>query len=236
MLGYFPSASFLFLSGVFFFFVMDVYCDHSIARDRSVSSSVTVHNTPGGEPQGFASSRLETSNVIAGKEALDFELEDLVGKKVHLKDFRGSLVLLNFWATWCLPCVSEMAALERLYKTYEKQGLQIVAVNVDAKNNAARVRDFVKTKSLSFTVLLDPNMSLAERYGLTGFPETFFIDAQGKIRLVHDPESNQDAVRLLSDRPWDSKLYLKLVAEFLPPYSPSSSKSQSAFLVPSSPS
>lgn len=151
-----------------------------------------------------------------GLIAPEFEFLDLNGEKKTLHDFRGKHVLLNFWATWCAPCVSEMGALERLYKTYKDQGFEIVAINVDPAENLDAVKTFVKENGITFTILRDPELSLPPVYGLTGFPESFFISNEGKFLNFSDPSVGTAGVRIVGDRPWDSETFLKSVREVLP--------------------
>lgn len=151
----------------------------------------------------------------AGKQAVNFSLKDLSGKENTLADFRGKLTLLNFWATWCVLCVAEMPALQRLHKMFESQGFQVLAINVDPAESEATVRKFLSDRGISFPVLLDPQMSLPEQYGLTGFPESFFIGPDLKFIGVVDPDSMRQGVRLISDRPWDSPVYVELVRSLL---------------------
>ncbi len=151
----------------------------------------------------------------AGKQAVNFSLMGLDGKEKTLADLRGKLTLLNFWATWCVPCVAEMPALQRLHKTLESEGFQVVAINVDPAESGETVKKFLSDRGISFPVLLDPTLSLPEQYGITGFPESFFISPDLKFISVIDPESKEPAVRLLSDRPWDSPVYVELVKSLI---------------------
>lgn len=153
--------------------------------------------------------------LAVGNEAPDITLSDLNGTTKSLKDFRGKVVLLNFWATWCVPCVTEMPSLERVYEKLKDKGFEVVAVSVDPPIAAEAVKKFVSDHNLTFTVLRDPELAHVERYGVTGFPETFFIDATGRILSVTDPETKEKALRLLSDREWDKEPYLSLLNEVL---------------------
>ena len=107
----------------------------------------------------------------------DFTLPDSAGKIRSLKDFRGKLVFLNFWATWCVPCREEMPAIERLYQEFKDRGLVVLAVNMkDIKKDAL---SFMKELKLTFPVLFDPDGEVGVLYGAWGLPATYLIGPKG---------------------------------------------------------
>lgn len=116
--------------------------------------------------------------AVTGTEAPDFALADANGKTWSLKSLRGRPVLLNFWATWCPPCVEELPSMEELTRQLGDRAV-VLAVSVD--ENWAVVKNFF-ARGTSMSVLLDPERAVAKRYGTEKFPETFLIDAQGKVR------------------------------------------------------
>jgi peroxiredoxin len=124
--------------------------------------------------------RVKFEPVVAGKEALDFTLPDLDGKEVSLTDFRGKVVFLNFWATWCTPCEDEMPSMQALYDKLKGKPFEIVAVSVD-KKGAETVRKFAEKYGLTFTILHDRRRRIKETYKTTGVPETFIIDQNGVV-------------------------------------------------------
>lgn len=150
----------------------------------------------------------------AGEAAPQFTLRSLKGEPVSLADLRGRTVLLNFWATWCIPCVAEMPALQRIYKKYGERGFTILAVSAD--QDVEVVRSFAEQNGLTFPILLDSDMSVVRSYGVSGFPETFFIDGHGNLLRVRDVETGDELVRIISDRPWDAEPYLELLETLLP--------------------
>ena len=108
----------------------------------------------------------------------DFTLLDPAGKNVSLKDFRGTLVMLNFWATWCAPCREEMPAMERLYQEFKNKGFVIVAVDVKDKKTDALA--FIKELKLTYPVVFDPEGEVAVLYGAWGLPATYLIGPKGE--------------------------------------------------------
>lgn len=127
----------------------------------------------------------ETSQHIIdiGEEAPDFTLEDLDGNKVSLKDYRGKIVLLNFWATWCPPCREEMPDLDKIYLEQKDEDFVILAVNGgEAKED---VKEFIDDKGYSFPVLLDTaKLDVNFTYNVAFIPTSFMIDKEGKIRAI----------------------------------------------------
>jgi len=108
----------------------------------------------------------------------DFTLPDPEGKKISLKDFKGKLVFLNFWASWCVPCREEMPAMERLYQQYKTKGFVILAVNVkDSRKDALA---FIKELKLTYPIVLDPDGDVGLLYGAFGLPTTYLIDRKGE--------------------------------------------------------
>lgn len=112
-----------------------------------------------------------------GDRAPNFLLKDLRGNKVKLSDFRGKHVILNFWATWCPPCVDEMPSYQKLAVEYPE--IVILAINFDEDEQT--VRKFVTERLLTITVLLDKGGKIKNSYGVIGFPEAFMIYPDGKL-------------------------------------------------------
>lgn len=122
---------------------------------------------------------------VQGAFASNFSLLNLSGEKVELKAVyeQSGLTILNFWATWCGPCQREIPDFNRFYQEYKGRGLAIVAVNLQEK--PAPVREFAREQAMEFPILLDTEAKVATEYYVTAIPTTFFIDRQGRIRLVH---------------------------------------------------
>ena len=115
-----------------------------------------------------------------GVPAPDFTLPDFDGKMVSLAGYKGKVVFLNIWATWCPPCVEEMPAMEKLYQELKDEGLEILAVSID-ESGAETVLPFMKKHKLSFPALIDTKGIVKSLYRTTGVPETFIIDKNGII-------------------------------------------------------
>jgi len=116
----------------------------------------------------------------AGSEGPSFRLSSLSGGEVDLASKRGKVVLLNFWATWCPPCVAEMPSLERLHRALGPEGLSVVTISAD--EDEAELRRFVAEHALTLPVLKDPGGRVAEgSYRTTGYPETFVLDRGGRV-------------------------------------------------------
>ena len=115
-----------------------------------------------------------------GNLAPDFQLQYLDGNTVSLSDLRGSPVIINFWATWCGPCRSEMPFIQEIYNEWQDRGLVILAINL--RETSSLVSQFIQDNNLSFPVLLDANGNVALEYNVTGIPTTFFIDKDGIIQ------------------------------------------------------
>lgn len=112
--------------------------------------------------------------------APEFALSDLEGKAQRLSDFRGNVVLLNFWATWCPPCRAEMPSMETLYQAYQEQGFVILAVSSDVQG-AAVVQPFMAQYRLSFPALLDTTGRVNGLYGVRSIPTSYLLDRQGRV-------------------------------------------------------
>ncbi len=115
-----------------------------------------------------------------GKTAKDFSLHDMKGNMVSLSDFRGKVVFLNFWATWCAPCRHEMPDLEKLHNKYKEGDLVVLAVSTD-KQGLKVVQPYIDEEGFTLTVLIDSNSDVSDSYGVFALPTTFIIDRDGKI-------------------------------------------------------
>lgn len=116
-----------------------------------------------------------------GSKAPDFTLETPDGRSLSLSDFRGKTVLLNFWATWCIPCLQEMPHFQAIYNERSNEGVAILAI--DLQESASTVKSFVASHGFTFHVLLDKQAEVAEKYCLpSAIPVTLFINTEGIIK------------------------------------------------------
>ncbi|HSF29592.1 MAG TPA: TlpA disulfide reductase family protein [Candidatus Tectomicrobia bacterium] len=113
-------------------------------------------------------------------EAPDFTLTTLQGRPAQLREFKGKLVLLNFWATWCAPCLHEMPSMERLYQTFKSSEFVLLAVSMDRQGGAV-ARPFVDNLQITFPVLLDTTLEVGRQYGVRGLPTTYLIAPDGLL-------------------------------------------------------
>ena len=136
------------------------------------------------------------------KRAEDFTVALLRGETLKLREQRGKAVMINFWATWCLPCREEMPAMERLYRRHRERGFVLLAVSVDT--DASLVRPFLEQHKLTFPVTLDAKMDLANTYGVRALPSSFLVDRHGYL-----------AALALGPRAWDNRAAHALVEGML---------------------
>jgi peroxiredoxin len=130
--------------------------------------------------------------IQVGQIAPDFTLNSTRGLSFRLSQYRGQPVLLNFFATWCGPCRSEMPAVQRVYARYRPQGLAILAV--DLNEGAEPVSNLGRELKLTYPLLLDYNGKIADSYGARSIPRSFFIDANGIIRTVRVGSLDEDQI------------------------------------------
>ena len=119
-------------------------------------------------------------NPIKDKKAPNFCLEDLSGKKIELKHFKGKVVFLNFWATWCGPCKEEMPSMEALYNQFKEKNFVFLTISVDYVGIKA-VREFIEKHRYTFPVLIDPKCKTLDLFEVKGIPATFLIDKKGMM-------------------------------------------------------
>ena len=115
-----------------------------------------------------------------GMQAEDFQLADLDGKTQSLSQYRGKIVLVNFWATWCKPCTTEMPAMQAIYDKLRNKGFVVLAVN--ELEDDAKVREHIKQYGHTFPVLMDHDNKVANQFGVFGLPVSVFIDQEGRVQ------------------------------------------------------
>ena len=141
------------------------------------------------------------ADTVSGP-APDFTLPGNSGKNLKLSEFRGQVVLLNFWASWCGPCRQEMPALEKLQQRYQKLGFTILGVNVEEDSRQARA--MLRDLRVSFPILFDTQNRVSQLYHVSAMPTTVIIDRDGNMRYLHK-----------GYKPGDERIYKKWVKKLV---------------------
>jgi len=152
--------------------------------------------------EGVFLKQLNVEKFDKGVPAPDFTLKDLSGNPVSLRDLRGKVVFLNFWATWCPPCRLEMPTMEDLHKEFGNQGLVILAIN--NLEGSKEIKAFFKQHNLTFTTLLDEEGKVFELYQTWSLPTTYLINESGQI-----------VGKVIGYRNWHSNLARSFFRQFL---------------------
>ena len=130
--------------------------------------------------------------------APDFTLQNTNGNSVRLSDFKGKAVLLNFWATWCVPCKKELPSMQKLYEALKLDGVEVIAISID-RDKQKRIHQYINDYKLTFPVLLDPSQKVRKDYFILGLPTSYLIGADGKLKGF-----------ISGEREWDSTASKKL--------------------------
>lgn len=162
--------------------------------------AVSISSLSGCKRQGLA----------PGENAPEIKAVALDGRPISLADFRGKTVLVNFWASWCGPCVLEMPALQKLHESLQAKGFSVLALAVD--DDLELVKQFQKEKGLTFPIAMASNDDL-RAYKLSGFPETLILDSAGKIVMFLDPADGSPTSRVLGPRDWSGPQALSSIGQ-----------------------
>ncbi|MCA0454038.1 MAG: TlpA family protein disulfide reductase [Chloroflexi bacterium] len=184
LIGLVASAAFLYLSG---FWPNRNTVSASISTPQIFESTGNNYLHSSNTPipvQVIPNPTPKLPSLTIGQPAPDFTLEDLNGKKLRLSDFRGQVVLINFWASWCQPCRLETPELVKAYKTYRDRKFMVLGVNLTDEDEMSDIEAFVKEFDMPYPVLLDTEGFVDELYGIPGIPMSIFIDREGKITQV----------------------------------------------------
>jgi len=120
---------------------------------------------------------------LTGQQAPDFVLKSATGENLRLSEYRGDVVMINFWATWCGPCRQEMPLLDDLYARYSRVGFNLLGVNID--DDAGRAMQMVQELGVNFPVLFDDSKEVSRLYQVEAMPVTVLVDREGTVRHVH---------------------------------------------------
>ncbi|MDR6998595.1 thiol-disulfide oxidoreductase ResA [Neobacillus niacini] len=135
----------------------------------------------------------DQQKVAIGKQAPDFVLTDMQGKKHRLSDYKGQGVFLNFWGTWCKPCEREMPYINNQYQQFKDKGVQVLAVDINESNIA--VNQFAERYKLDFPIVIDKDKQVMNVYGIDPLPATFLIDKNGNVVKYFTGQLTEDRVR-----------------------------------------
>ena len=130
----------------------------------------------------FMGSSLASSG-LTGQTAPDFVLKSATGENLRLSEYRGDVVMINFWATWCGPCRQEMPLLDELYGRYQRVGFNLLGINID--DDSRRAMAMVNELGISFPVLFDEDKKVSKLYEVEAMPLTILLDREGTVRHVH---------------------------------------------------
>lgn len=123
--------------------------------------------------------------LAVGSPAPEVALLDLEGRPMRLSEYRGKVVLVNFWASWCGPCIAEVPTLKRFYEKYRAAGLEIVSVHMTMTEGVEQARRFVREHEVPWRVVSDANGEVARSYRVMGLPTNVLIDDEGAVRYTH---------------------------------------------------
>jgi peroxiredoxin len=129
----------------------------------------------------FVLYRTPLVKLRAGAQAPGFKLPLQGGGDVSLESLRGKIVFVNFWATWCPPCLKEAPSLQKLYDQLKGEGFEVLAVSIDDAGSSDKIAAFQRDYSITFPIPLDPDRRVYDSYQVFGVPETFLLDEQGRV-------------------------------------------------------
>ena len=136
----------------------------------------------------------------AGEKAADFTLRSIEGTEVKLSDYRGKVVMVNFWATWCGPCKVEMPHLDKMDKDFEAKGFEVISISTDDARASSKVKPLIKRGGYGFTVLLDKDTSVVSQYNpAKTLPYNVLIDREGNIFKVYQGYNPGDEKEMRHD-------------------------------------
>ncbi|WP_373895218.1 TlpA family protein disulfide reductase [Virgibacillus natechei] len=161
----------------------------STEENNSSGGGAITSPTPDGEEDQVEESDDEVG-ISTGQIAPDFQLNTIEGETVHLSDYRGQRVILNFWATWCPPCRAEIPDFQKLY---DNEDVEILAVDLtETEESIEDVRSFVEEFEMTFPVLMDEKSDVANMYQIMAYPTSYMIDSSGRIQFIAMGAMNYD--------------------------------------------
>lgn len=165
------------------FITLHIFTIFLMPAGSGINLNVSAFNDPVQEDYGLK----------VGEIAPNFTLQSLTGETITLKDFVGKKIVLNFWASWCLPCREEMPAMQNVYEQYQSENVEIIAVNLTAvREKISTVKAFTKELGITFPILLDEKGDVLTLYEILPIPTTYFIDTNGVIQAKHFGPMSED--------------------------------------------
>ena len=126
------------------------------------------------------------STSVAGQKISDFRLEDLNNQMQAYSKLKGEkLTIIDFWATWCKPCIQAIPKLNKIYTTYKDRGIEIIGINADGPRNTAKIKPFTKRYKMEYPVLLDPNSKIARMLNVAAYPTLYILNSENEIVYTH---------------------------------------------------
>lgn len=142
--------------------------------------------------------------VSTQEPAPDFTLKSLAGPNLRLEEYKGQVVLINFWATWCGPCRQELPLLDRIHQRYQDAGFAVLGINVEGEDKVAEAEAMIGSAGVTFPVLVDEGQRISELYGLEAMPTSVVVDRDGVVRYIHR-----------GYKPGDEAKYLEVVKQLI---------------------
>ncbi|PKG24167.1 thiol-disulfide oxidoreductase ResA [Niallia nealsonii] len=140
----------------------------------------------------------KADQLQVGQKAPDFILVDQYGKKQQLDNYKGQGVFLNFWATWCKPCETEMPLINKVDKKYSEKGIQVLSINIGESSLA--VDRFIEKYQLDFSIMNDANEGVQDSYAVNPLPASFFIDKDGMVKVIYTGELTEEKMEALLEK------------------------------------
>ncbi len=124
--------------------------------------------------------------LLANPQINNFKLKDINNRQKSFSELRGEeLTLIDFWATWCKPCIQAIPKLNKIYAEYREKGVELIGVNTDSPRNSAKVKPFAKTHKIKYPILRDPNNEVTTELNVTAFPTLYIVNSKNEIVYTH---------------------------------------------------